>query len=590
MEIKMAIRLKEVKRMKSFYVFVLGILVFMSSCEKWDLERKPDIETMDAKQISAISAVAGGKITIYTNDPIIKRGVCWSQNLMPDISDSASYSGNGAGNFDCNVSGLLVNTQYYYRAWAETNFGIVYGPQKTFTTLVGGPLPIISTAIPSEITQNSATSGGTVSYDGGSALIQRGVCWSNALSPTIADDTLVSGKGEGSYISRLENLNMNTTYYIRAFAINANGTYYGNEISFNTLTGSGTLPSVSTSTIAAITQTTAIGGGNVLFSGGFNVSKRGICWSTNPNPTINETFSIDGNGMGVFSSILYGLIPNTQYYVRSYATNATGTSYGNQVTFTTQSPITSPAITTIAASNVTLDAALSGGIISSGGGATVSARGVCWSTQQHPTTTDNFTTDGSGTGTFTSQLSGLQPSTQYYLRAYATNAAGTAYGNEISFSTMAGSIYSIGQSFGGGVIFYIDSTAQHGLIAAPFDQLSGVSWGCYGINISGAAGTAIGAGSNNTQFIMNDCSENDFAASICFNLQLNGFNDWYLPSKDELNLLFLQRFVVGNFQNSFYWSSSQNSAIEAWEQNFFSGLQLTYGKYDPISVRAIRSF
>jgi exo-beta-1,3-glucanase (GH17 family) len=106
---------------------------------------------------------------------------------------------------------------------------------------------------------------------------------------------------------------------------------------------------------------------------------------------------------------------------------------------------TLPALTTSAVTNITGTSATSGGIITAEGSGTVVARGVCWSTSTTPTISDSKTTDGVGTGSFTSNLSGLNGSTKYYIRAYATNSAGTAYGNEISFAT--NSIFS-------GPIFY----------------------------------------------------------------------------------------------------------------------------------------
>ena len=294
--------------------------------------------------------------------------------------------------------------------------------------------------------------------------------------------------------------------------------------------------------------------------------------------------------MGTYSSILYGLNPNTNYYVRAYATNASGTAYGNLLSFTTTGSVTIPSIICTPVSSITQTSAMSGGNVISNGGASVISRGVCWSMQQNPTISDLKTIDGLGNGAFNSQITGLSPYTTYFLRAYATNIVGTAYSNEITFSTQGISSLYIGQAFEGGVIFYIDSTGQHGLISASADQISGISWGCYNTQISGSFATSVGTGMINTVSIINGCGESGIAARICYNLQLNGYNDWYLPSKDELNLLYQKKEQIGNFQNSYYWSSSEYSSNEAWEQNFSTGNQLIYGKYDPISVRAIRTF
>jgi plastocyanin len=130
-------------------------------------------------------------------------------------------------------------------------------------------------------------------------------------------------------------------------------------------------------------------------------------------------------------------LPNTQYYVRAFATNSAGTGYGNQVTFTTEQ-IQQAAVTTTDVTLITSSTAVSGGDVTSDGGEAVTERGVCWSTAQNPTTADSKTSDGSGTGIFISNLADLTSNTTYYLRAYATNSAGTVYGNEVSFTTPPG--------------------------------------------------------------------------------------------------------------------------------------------------------
>ncbi len=148
---------------------------------------------------------------------------------------------------------------------------------------------------------------------------------------------------------------------------------------------------------------------------------------------------------------------------------------------------------------------------------------------------------------------------------------------------------SIGTYYGGGIIFYVDGTGQHGLIAAPYDQSSGAQWGCSGNTIGGTS-TAIGTGQTNTTLIVNGCSTLGIAARICNDLVLNVYNDWFLPSKEELNLLYLQKNVVGGFANNYYWSSSEYQSWYAWELNFSNGNQdfndKSFGKY----VRAVRAF
>jgi uncharacterized protein (TIGR02145 family) len=201
------------------------------------------------------------------------------------------------------------------------------------------------------------------------------------------------------------------------------------------------LPTLTTTAASSITQAAATSGGNISSDGGATVTARGVCWSTSANPTTAlTTKTSDGTGTGVFTSSLTGLTSNTTYYIRAYATNSVGTAYGPQVSFTTIAAIpVGPTLTTTAASSITQTTATSGGNISSDGGATVTARGVCWSTLANPTTAlTTKTSDGTGTGVFTSSLTGLTANTTYYIRAYATNSVGTAYGTQVSFTSLPG--------------------------------------------------------------------------------------------------------------------------------------------------------
>lgn len=194
------------------------------------------------------------------------------------------------------------------------------------------------------------------------------------------------------------------------------------------------LPMVTTNPATDVLQTGATSGGNVIATGYSDITTRGICWSTNQNPTVADSKTTEAAGIGTYTSTLTGLLTNTTYYLRAYATNAAGTAYGNQVTFKTFLTVVFPTITTNAVTNITANAVTSGGNLTATGGGEVTARGVCWSDHQNPIITDSKTSDGTGTGQFQSQISGLIPGT-YYLRAYATNSAGTGYGNMITFAT-----------------------------------------------------------------------------------------------------------------------------------------------------------
>ena len=253
-----------------------------------------------------------------------------------------------------------------------------------------------------------------------------------------------------------------------------------------------------------------------------------------------------------------------------------------------------PSVSTTVVSSITQTTATSGGNVTDDGGHAVTERGICWSTTPYPTTTDNKTINGSGTGSFTGNLTGLTANTLYYVRAYATNGVATVYGDQVSFTTLIP--FAIGQSYGGGKIFYIDGTGQHGLIAATSDQgypspgdIAG--WGCRPLSIPGTL-TALGSGAANTVLIVTlGCNNPSYAARICSDLVLNGYDDWFLPSKDELNQLYLQRALIGGFANSYYWCSTEMNADYVYIQFLGGGGNQTNSYKDSYwHLRAIRAF
>ena len=192
------------------------------------------------------------------------------------------------------------------------------------------------------------------------------------------------------------------------------------------------IPSITTADVTEITQTTAISGGNVTDEGASPVTTRGICWSMSDKPTTADKTTIETSAAtpGDFSCNLSGLNVSTKYYLRAYAINGAGTAYGNQVTFTT-SQIAVPSLTTTDVTFWSHFAFRTGGNITNDYEGAVTERGICWGKTHNPTVTDNLVkNEAGGTGDFIMYIGYLTPNTTWYLRAYATNSAGTGYGNE----------------------------------------------------------------------------------------------------------------------------------------------------------------
>ena len=296
-----------------------------------------------------------------------------------------------------------------------------------------------ATAPVGTITATTATSGGNILSDGGSPVLSKGVVWNTIPNPTISLTTKTDeGPGTGIFTSNITGLNPGTTYFVRSYATNSSGTTYGTEISFST--GTGLLATIGTTVSAgSITSSTATSGGNITADGGSPITARGVVWSTSSNPTIPSASSTsNGTGTGSFTSNITGLSAGTLYFVRSYATNSAGTSYGTQVSFTTLAASSPTISATVTATSITSSAATSGGNITADGGSPITARGVVWSTSSNPTIPSaSSTSNGTGTGSFTSNITGLSAGTLYFVRSYATNSAGTSYGTQVSFTTLA---------------------------------------------------------------------------------------------------------------------------------------------------------
>ena len=391
----------------------------------------PTVTTGAVNDITAVSAVCSGDVTSDGGFPVIAKGFCWGTAQHPTVSGDHSNNGNGIGAFNGSMTNLQAGTTYYVRAYATNIVGTVYGDDVTFNTTSGN----ISIAIsePTDITATSASCSANISDDGGATITERGICWNTSQYPTTSSFHLSVGNGTGEFIASLSELTPATTYYVRAYATNAAGTCYSSQVSFTTATG---LPTITTTTVTDITATTGKSGGNIIDNGGFNVTARGVCWNTMGNPDISDQHTTNGSGNGSFTSNLSGLAAGTTYHVRAYATNNMGTSYGNEVTFTTSNG--SVAITIADATNVTAISASCSVTISDDGDAPITERGICWSTDQYPTTGDFSAAAGSGIGTFTASMSGLSPSTTYYVRAYAINSVSTHYSDQISLSTTSG--------------------------------------------------------------------------------------------------------------------------------------------------------
>jgi len=382
--------------------------------------------TSEITNVDITTATFNGEVTSDGGATVTERGFCYSTTAMPDITKTKVTSGTGTGTFTKAITGLQPGTTYYVRAFATNSKGTAYGEQKTFSTTAN--LATVITNAATDITTATATLNGEVTSDGGATVTERGFCYSTTTMPDITKTKVTVGTGTGTFTKAITGLQPGTIYYVRAFATNSKGTAYGEQKTFSTTAN---LALVITNAATDIITTTATLNGEVTSDGGATVTERGFCYSTTTMPDLTKTKVIVGTGTGTFTKAITGLQPGATYYVRAFATNSKGTAYGEQKSFTTI--VVLPSVLTNAATNVDDTYATLNGNVSSDGGSSVTERGFCYATTSNPDVNDTKLTVDSGIGIFSNIITGLTTGKSYYVRAYAINAKGIAYGEQISF-------------------------------------------------------------------------------------------------------------------------------------------------------------
>ncbi|MBE9466808.1 MAG: hypothetical protein IMY72_00645 [Bacteroidetes bacterium] len=289
------------------------------------------ITTNVVSQITANSAISGGKISSSGDSEIISQGICYSIAENPTIANSKIIAQLGQNNFTCSLPDLELNTTYYIKAFAENNSGIAYGNQKSFITKTG--IPVIQLDSMNTITAIAANIFATITNDGGLEIISKGFCWSINSMPTIDDNTLENNSETLNLHNTITDLSPASNYYIRVYVTNQLGTYYSsNQYSFSTPDA---FPYVMTGNLINLSFNTASFESTVIDDYGYSVTERGVCFSENLNPTIDNEKIINGDGLGSFTSAIQNIQANTTFYIRAYAISSKGIGYGNSKTFTT---------------------------------------------------------------------------------------------------------------------------------------------------------------------------------------------------------------------------------------------------------------
>ena len=315
------------------YLFLICVL-FTFSCKKEEI----DINTTPVSDISSTAAISGGTVLEEGGSTVTAKGVCWATYENPTVSDFKTVDGVGTGSFTSYLKKLRPSTMYYVRSYATNSNGTKYGNQYSFRTtpLASSTVPIVYNYDAVVIDSNNFklklnAEVMHVGLNGKGIVSERGFVWSYKMGPSISNDKIPCGNGMGVFSSEF-NYQTDQSYYFRAYAINESGVAYSEE--FKVLIEKAK-PRVQTVEVYDIDSTSATAAAKVISSGGTTIISKGVCWSTQPYPTVEEGKTINGEGLGDFTSSLKDLREKTTYYCRSYVTNSQGVFYGNELKFTT---------------------------------------------------------------------------------------------------------------------------------------------------------------------------------------------------------------------------------------------------------------
>ena len=310
-------------------------------------------------------------------------------------------------------------------AGGETNLGTI--------EIVGPSIP--SVRLSGHKTDNGIiTCNASVTANGRLEITEKGFCFGKTAQPTIDDEKIVCGSGDGSFQGKITitDLDVSSTYFIRPYATNSKGTGYGEEFSTTTEDG---LPSVESLEAGSIKATSASLGGRLINNGRYEVTERGVCWDIDGTPSIDDKYKfIDGQETINYWIDVDGLTPNTKYYVRAYAKNRHGVAYGDIKTFTTKDGSPTVETTQVKYSTTVLECY---GNVTKDGGFSIIRRGFCYGTHSKPTLDDKLVVSTSNTvGEYCLTINNLEEGTTYYVRAFVENEMGISYGDIIPATTM----------------------------------------------------------------------------------------------------------------------------------------------------------
>jgi uncharacterized protein (TIGR02145 family) len=486
-------------------------------------------------------------------------------------------------------AGIEANLQFFGWNFADVSYPEIFDYSKVLYTCNNASNPPVADFSAS---QTNINTGSSISFTDLSSN-----------SPTSWSWTFQGGTPSTS-TAQNPTVQYNTagTYTVTLTATNANGNNTKTKTAYIVVTTlSNQIPILSTTAMSNIANNTASSGGTITSQGSSAVTARGVCWSTSPSPTIANSKTTDGTGTGSFTSALTGLTANTTYYVRAYATNSNGTAYGNQLVFLTTANTQLPTVATTNATNITNTQATTGGNVTNQGSSAVTVKGVCWSTTQNPTTANNKTVNGSGTGSYNTDIYPLTANTTYYVRAYATNSSGTAYGNQITITTTGGTTTNpyLNPNLTYGTVTDIDgntyATIQIGTQTWMAENLKTTRYNDGTAIPTGLSNAAWGATTNGAYAIYDNNAANNTTYGKLYNWYAVNTGKlapagWHVPTDAEwtilINYLGGESIAGGKMKATILWQSPNTSGTNSSGFSALpAGQRYLSGAFDNIGIR-----
>ncbi len=405
------------------------------------VDEKPTVTTESYSNVTYNSARLHGSMMSVGSSKVVRYGFCWSEDEDPTLDDEFSNLGdcNAPEGFETQLSNLLPEKLYYFRAYAENSVGVSYADKVLSFVTAGMPTaPTVSTGVVEEITSFSARVKGTiVSLGNVSEITRYGHVWSESAEPTIENGLftdLGTKESADSFVSELTELESATNYYVRAYAENEKGISYGTDVTFVTLKSDVKL---TTEEPKDIIHDEATCGGTILETGGHKIVEKGVCYGKETHPTLDDSFMTSESSADTYSCRLKGLEMETVYYVRAYVKTAEDiVFYGSDKKFSTTKEVKAPELGEMSVSDVTVSSARCACEILSDGNSPITSCGFCWSENESPTIEENVVNCDITSADMGVTLSDLEDGKTFYVRAFAVNAKDVSYSNQTMFTTI----------------------------------------------------------------------------------------------------------------------------------------------------------